>query len=299
VRVLTASTEIGQGTRTIFSQIAAEELGVPLDQVLFEEANTARVPDSGPTVASRTTMVVGRVVQMAAANLKQEIAKRLAPMLKCDLREIEFADNSVSWPQEGARATMTFAQAADRCLAEVSELQAIAQYSSPPGIKWDDESYTGDAYPVFSYGADVVEVEVDLDTYEVKIVNVVTASDIGKAINPGMAEGQIEGGTVQALGYGLCEEVVWDKGRMLNNRLTNYIIPTALDIPDMETIIIEKPYPYGPFGAKGLGELPMDGGAPALVAAIANATGVLVTEIPATPERIMAAMEATMPETVS
>jgi CO/xanthine dehydrogenase Mo-binding subunit len=167
----------------------------------------------------------------------------------------------------------------------------MAQYSSPPGIKWNDDSYTGDAYPVYSYGADVVEVEVDMDTYEVKILNVVTASDIGRAINPVMAEGQIEGGTVQALGYGLCEEILWQDGRMLNNRLTNYIIPTALDIPEMETIIIEKPYPYGPFGAKGLGELPMDGGAPALVAAINNATGALIHEIPATPERIMEAIE--------
>ncbi|MFY9222098.1 MAG: molybdopterin cofactor-binding domain-containing protein, partial [Blastocatellia bacterium] len=164
--------------------------------------------------------------------------------------------------------------------------------SSPPGIKWDELNYTGDAYPVFSYGADVVEVEVDLDTYEVKILKVVTSSDIGKAINPAMAEGQIEGGMVQALGYGLCEEVVWKDGKMINNRFTNYIIPTALDIPEMETILVEKPYPYGPFGAKGLGELPMDGGAPALVAAISNATGAFVTEIPATPERILAALEA-------
>lgn len=292
VRVLTASTEIGQGTNTIFSQIVAEELGVPMDLVEFEETNTAKVPDSGPTVASRTCMVVGRVMQMAAANLKHEMAKLVAQAQNCDMSTITFKDGQVAWTTStGSMGQEAFTKVAVDCLTQVSELKVMAQYSSPPGIKWDDESYTGDAYPVFSYGADVIEVEVDMDTYEVKILNVTTASDIGKAINPRMAEGQIEGGTVQALGYGLCEEIIWQQGRMLNNRLTNYIIPTALDIPDMETILVEKPYPYGPFGAKGLGELPMDGGAPALVAAINHATGIFLSEIPATPERILAALE--------
>ncbi|MEW6732733.1 MAG: xanthine dehydrogenase family protein molybdopterin-binding subunit [Acidobacteriota bacterium] len=293
VRILAASTEIGQGTRTIFPQIVAEELGISLDLVEMEESNTAQVPDSGPTVASRTTMVVGRVVQMAAANLKREIATQIALQEGCEATSICFEHDRLWWQKAcNSTASLSFVEAAERCLAQSGELKTIAQYSSPPGIKWDESSYTGDAYPVYSYGADVIEVEVDLDTYEVKILNVITASDIGRAINPLLAEGQIEGGTVQALGYGLCEEVVWENGRMLNNRLTNYIIPTALDIPDMETIIIEKPYAHGPFGAKGLGELPMDGGAPALVAAIANATGVLVNELPATPERILAALTA-------
>ncbi|MBK7991949.1 MAG: xanthine dehydrogenase family protein [Blastocatellia bacterium] len=289
VCILTASTEIGQGTKTIFRQIVATELGVDTDLVTFGETDTSKVPDSGPTVASRTCMVVGKVVQMAAANLKQEIARNLSAKLGCEPGEIEISNNQISYPNS---TPINFQEFAKEFVKEHGELKTMAQYSSPPGIKWDELNYTGDAYPVFSYGADVVEVEVDLDTYEVKILKVVTSSDIGKAINPAMAEGQIEGGTVQALGYGLCEEVVWKDGKMINNRFTNYIIPTALDIPEMETILVEKPYPYGPFGAKGLGELPMDGGAPALVAAISNATGAFVTEIPATPERILAALEA-------
>lgn len=288
VRILTGSTEIGQGTRTIFPQIVAEELGLDLDQVEFEETNTSRVPDSGPTVASRTCMVVGRVVQMATAALREEMARRLAPFAECAPEGITFKRGRLFWSKpDGQQMSVSFAEAAAHALRRGEPLRTEAQYSSPPGIKWDEASYTGDAYPVYAYGADVVEVEVDMDTYEVKIVGVTTASDIGRAINPRLAEGQIEGGTVQALGYGLCEEVVWKDGHMINNRLTNYIIPTSLDIPDMETILIENPYPYGPFGAKGLGELPMDGGAPALVAAIANATGAFVTELPATPERIM------------
>lgn len=289
VHILTASTEIGQGTRTIFRQIVAEELGVSLDSIIFGDTDTSKVPDSGPTVASRTCMVVGKVVQMAAANLKNEMKKLIAQKVGCEISQVDIANGQISLPNT---ENIDFTQAAIDCVKEYGEIKTMAQYSSPPGIKWDEINYTGDAYPVFSYGADVVEVEVDMDTYEVKITKVVTSSDIGKAINPTMAEGQIEGGMVQALGYGLCEEIVWKDGKMLNNRFTNYIIPTALDIPDMETILVEKPYPYGPYGAKGLGELPMDGGAPALVAAILNATGVLIREIPATPERILAALEA-------
>ncbi len=127
--------------------------------------------------------------------------------------------------------------------------------------------------------------------YEVTVLKLTVAQDIGRAIHPLLAAGQIEGGTLQALGYGLLEELVWEGGRIVNNRLTNYIIPTALDAPEMETIIVEKEYPHGPFGAKGVGELPMDGAAPAIAAAVLNATGAMVTEIPVTPERLQAAME--------
>ena len=132
---------------------------------------------------------------------------------------------------------------------------------------------------------------MDLDTFEVAVLKITTAQDIGRAIHPLLAAGQIEGGTLQAVGYGLLEEVVWDKGRIVNNRLTDYIIPTSLDAPEMETIIVEKPYPHGPFGAKGVGELPIDGGAPAIAAAIFNATGAFVSELPITPERLLTAME--------
>ncbi len=132
-----------------------------------------------------------------------------------------------------------------------------------------------------------------MDTFEVTCTKITTAQDIGKAIHPVLAAGQIEGGTLQAVGYGLLEELVWDKGRIVNNRLTNYIIPTSLDAPDMETVIVEKEYSHGPFGAKGVGELPMDGGAPAIAAAVFNATGAFVTEIPITPERLLAVLEST------
>ncbi|MCI0389512.1 MAG: xanthine dehydrogenase family protein molybdopterin-binding subunit [Acidobacteria bacterium] len=285
-RILSGSTEIGQGTRTIFCQIVADELGICYDDVEIEEPDTSRVPDSGPTVASRTCMVVGRVVQLAAREAKEKLLRFVAERFgESDVRLIE------GWFTADGKRLASFDETAREYINLHGELRAYARYASPPGIKWDDDTYTGDAYPVFSYGADVAEVEVDLDTYEVTTLKITTAQDIGRAIHPMLAAGQIEGGTLQAVGYGLFEELVWERGRVVNNRLTNYIIPTSLDAPEMETIIVEKEYPHGPFGAKGVGELPMDGAAPAIAAAIFNATGALVTEIPITPERLLAALE--------
>jgi CO/xanthine dehydrogenase Mo-binding subunit len=290
-RVLAGSTEIGQGTRTIFSQIVADELGLDFDRVEVEEADTSRVPDSGPTVASRTTMVVGRVVQLAAREAKEKLTRFVAERFGAP--EAILTDEQFT--AEGKHLA-GFAEMAGEFIAQQGELRVYARYASPPGIEWDDDSYSGDAYPVYSWGADVAEVEVDMDTYEVTCTKITTAQDIGRAIHPVLAAGQIEGGTLQAVGYGLLEELVWDKGRIVNDRLTNYIIPTSMDAPEMETIIIENKYPHGPFGAKGVGELPMDGGAPAIAAAVFNATGAFVTEIPITPERLQSAMEKMKPQ---
>jgi CO/xanthine dehydrogenase Mo-binding subunit len=288
-RVLSGSTEIGQGTRTIFCQIVADELGVNYDDVEIEEPDTSRVPDSGPTVASRTCMVVGRVIQLAARDAKEKllrfVAERFGPILEAEVKLID------GWFAAGGKRLASFGEITRDYINLQGDLRVYARYAHPSGVEWDDETYTGDAYPVFSYGADVAEVEVDMDTYEVTALRITTAQDIGRAIHPMLAAGQIEGGTLQAVGYGLFEELIWERGRVVNNRLTNYIIPTSLDAPEMETIIVEKEYPHGPFGAKGVGELPMDGAAPAIAAAIFNATGAFVTEIPITPERLLAAME--------
>jgi CO/xanthine dehydrogenase Mo-binding subunit len=285
-RVLAASTEIGQGTRTIFCQIVADELGVGYDDVEIEEPDTSRVPDSGPTVASRTCMVVGRVVQLAARELREKLLQFVAE--RFGQADVNLVDGRfVANGQELA----DFHEIAREYSNLRGELRAYARYAHPPSIEWDEDSYTGDAYPVYSYGAEVVEIEIDLDTYEIAAQKVTIAQDIGRAIHPLLAEGQIEGGTLQAVGYGLYEELLWDRGRVLNNRLTNYIIPTSLDAPEVETIIVEKEYPHGPFGAKGVGELPMDGAAPAIAAAILQATGAFVTDIPITPERLQIALE--------
>jgi CO/xanthine dehydrogenase Mo-binding subunit len=252
VRILVASTEIGQGTRTMHAQIVADAMGIPYDAVEVNAADTAEVPDSGPTVASRTCMIVGRILQRCAV----EMRRRLGSMT----------------PGEYLRRH--------------GPLTITKSYQRPPGMVWSDETYRGDAYGSYGWACDVVEIEVDRDTFEVKPVALTSVHEIGKAIHPMLAAGQIEGGSAQGLGYALLEEVVMRDGRMANAQLTNYIIPTPLDTPPMDVLILAKPYRHGPYGAKGVGEMPIDGPAPAVVNALRHA-GFDVRQIPATPERVM------------
>ncbi len=168
------------------------------------------------------------------------------------------------------------------------------RYAPPPGLTWDDDRYQGDAYGSFSYACNVVELEVDADTGEVATRHVTAVAEIGRAIHPQMAAGQIEGGTLQGLGYALLEEVVMRDGRMANAQLTNYIIPTLRDAPSIEVGLLERRYLRGPFGAKGVGEMPIDSPAPAVVNALRHA-GYDLRAIPATPERVMAARLAAPP----
>jgi CO/xanthine dehydrogenase Mo-binding subunit len=251
-RILVASTEIGQGTRTMLAQIVADTLEVPYEDVDVVAADTALVPDSGPTVASRTCMVVGRILQRCAEEMKEKLG----------------------------------GQTPAEYLRKHGPLVVTRRYERPPELSWDDDRYVGDAYGTFAWACDVVEVEIDRDTFEIRPVAVTAVQEIGKAIHPAFVAGQIEGGTAQGLGYALLEEVVMRDGRMANAQLTNYIIPTTLDTPRMEIVILESPYKYGPFGAKGVGELPIDGPAPAVINAIRH-LGIPVTTLPATPERVL------------
>jgi CO/xanthine dehydrogenase Mo-binding subunit len=267
--VRSSSTDIGQGALTMFTQIAATGLGVDIDQVRVAPASTAVVPDSGPTVASRTCMVVGGVVDRAAKGLRLRL-------------ETWAADNGMSGePIEAIAAAMTEAS------GEVAE---TVQYKPPPGIVWDDETYTGSAYPVFGWAACLVDVAVDLDTGEVAVERCVHAIDVGKAIHPIIVKGQIEGGTLQALGWALLESVVYKDGAVVNDRMQNSIVPTFADAPEMETILVEEPYPFGPHGAKGVGEIPMDGPAAAVASAVSRAIGVDIDRLPLLPETILEAI---------
>ena len=251
-RILVGSTEIGQGTRTMHAQIVADALGVPFDAIDVHDVDTAFVPDSGPTVASRTCMIVGKLLERCAQDMK----KRLGGLT----------------PAQYFRKHGSFT--------------VTAQYEPPPGLQWDDERYAGDAYGSYAWSCNVVELEVDPVTYEVKPIHVTAVAEIGKAIHPMMAIGQIEGGTAQGVGYALIEEVVMKDGRMANAQLTNYIIPTPMDAPSMDVVVLERPYEHGPFGAKGVGEMPIDGPAPAVINALRHC-GFDVRAIPATPEKLM------------
>ncbi|MBE3072147.1 MAG: molybdopterin-dependent oxidoreductase, partial [Acidobacteria bacterium] len=255
-RIRVANTEIGQGTRTALAQIVADELGMPLDAIEVSQPDTARVPDSGPTVASRTVMVVGGLLQRCARELKRKL------------------DGMT--PRDYLRAR--------------GPIVVTTQYKPPPGINFDEETYRGDAYGTYAWACDVAEVEFDPVTYEIRPVRMTAVQEFGRPINPMLAAGQIEGGTAQGVGYALLEEVVMRDGRMANAQLTNYLVPTTMDTPPIDVVIVENRYRHGPFGAKGVGELPFDGAAPAVVNAIRH-LGIDIRALPATPERIMEAID--------
>jgi CO/xanthine dehydrogenase Mo-binding subunit len=251
-RIRVASVEMGQGTRTMHAQIVADALGIPYEQVEIVQPDTHQVPDSGPTVASRTCMVVGKILQRCAEEMRATIG---------DMTPGEY-------------------------VREHGPLSITKQFQKPEEISWDDTEYTGDAYAAYGWGCDVAEVELDPVTYEVKPLRMTIVHEIGKAIHPSMVVGQIEGGTAQGVGWALNENVVMKGGVMANPTLTNYTIPTTLDTPRMDVVVLENPSGYGPFGAKGVGEMPIDGPAPALVNAIRH-IGLDVRSIPAIPETIM------------
>jgi CO/xanthine dehydrogenase Mo-binding subunit len=263
IRILTASTEMGQGTKTIFPQLVADELGVPYEAVEIAPQDTAFVPDSGPTVASRTAMVVGGLLIKAARKLRERVESEEAAL---------------------------FAEAFGAWAAAHGPVRIDERFEPYPGVGFNDETYQGDAYPAFGWAACTAEVDVDLDTGEVSVRSVVSADDVGKVIHPVLAEGQVEGGTLQAVGYATIEEMKLVDGRYLNDRLATYLIPTALDAPRITSILVEAPFAGAPHGAKGVGELPMDVPAAAVVAAIHDATGAWIHDLPATPERVLAAI---------
>jgi CO/xanthine dehydrogenase Mo-binding subunit len=176
-------------------------------------------------------------------------------------------------------------------VARHGRLRAESRYQKPPFVEWDDQAYRGDAYATYAWGCYAADVRIDTVTFETRVADFVAVQEIGRVVNPTLAAGQIEGGVAQGIGWALSEEVVWDRGRMVNNQMTNYIIATAADLPPIRVSFQEAPYPHGPGGAKGIGELPMDGPAPALLNAVQDALGLAPREIPLTPERLLDLMD--------
>ena len=247
VEVLVSSSEMGQGCQTTLRKIAAEALGIPLESVVQRLADTAACPDSGPTVASRTTMIVGRLIERCAIEMRRR------------------------WSERAFEVEM--------------------EYEYPAYLSWDNANLRGNAYPEYSWGANVVEVEVDPLTYEAKVQGIWGAYDIGTPIDELIVAGQIDGGVIQGLGYAGMEVMESYEGRLLQDNLTNYAIPTSLDYPKVMKRLIDNPYPEGPFGAKGLGELPLVGAAPAFAIAMEQAIGRRIHRLPVTPEYLMRLME--------
>jgi len=244
VNILIAAVDMGQGIQTTMKKIVAQILEIPLEQIVYNKPDTDLVPDSGPTVASRTIMVVGGLVARAAKQLKEK------------------------WVDGEAII--------------VSE-----RYKQPEYIKWDEDNFIGDAYPAYSWGVNIVEVEVSPITYQVTLIGIWSVYDVGKAIDERIIMGQADGGILQGVGYGYLEVMKNENGKIKHKNVTDYIIPTTGDTPPMETFLMDNPYPLGPYGAKGAGELTLVGGAPAVALAIENAINKKVTKIPVTPEYIM------------
>jgi CO/xanthine dehydrogenase Mo-binding subunit len=272
MRVLVSSTEFGQGTNTVLCQIAAEALGLPYDDVRIAPADTNRVPNSGPTVASRTAMVVGSLVRSACLGIKQTLIA--SGMLR----------KSHS-PEELRAACKAY-------IAAHGELRSFARYEAPEGVFWDDQKYQGEAYASFAWAIYVAEVAVDLSTYSARVEDFVALQEIGRVLHPILAKGQIAGGVAQGIGFALYEKVAWNNGRMQNGQMTNYIMPTSADLPPIRVFFEETGNVHAAYGAKGIGELPIDGPAPAIVNAIEDALGTHFDSIPLLPEDIFEAVAA-------
>lgn len=254
-----SSTEMGQGAHTALAQIVADAAACPLERVRCPLADTGFAPDSGPTVASRTTMIVGSNLHAAALSLCARL-----------------------------EAGAPFEEAAERLLAREGPLREERAFALPPDIHWDQSTFCGDAYPAYAWGCNIAEVEVDTLTFEIRVTRVTSCMDIGRVIHPVLAQGQVEGGLTQALGYAVMEALGIREGRFDADRLQTYIIPTTLDVPVFDVSFLEYPCDSLPPGAKGVGEIPMDGLAPAIGNALYAATGMRFHRIPIRPEDLYA-----------
>ena len=272
VRVLVSSTEFGQGTNTVLSQIVAESLGISYEDVEIARPDTRNVPNSGPTVASRTAMVVGKLVESSALGIRETLSRSglLGPEYSRD----------------------EFRAACAKYVSQHGEFKSFARYNAPAGVLWDDEKYRGEAYAAYGWAVYIAEVTVDLNTYSVTVDDFVALQEVGKVLHPVLARGQITGGVAQGIGFALYEKVVWQNGRMQNGQMTNYIMPTSADLPEIRVYFEELGNVHGAFGAKGIGELPMDGPAPAILNAVVDALGVNFDSIPLLPEDIFQTLTA-------
>ncbi len=291
VVVLTGATDVGQGSTTALAQIVAEELGVPYEAVTLVTADTERTPFDLGSVASRVTYIVGNAARQAAGQAKEILLDAAEEMLEVSAEDLEIRDGMVSvrgYPERKAP------------LSEVARQATLVQGRPPMGAGsynpettfLDPETGQGEPFEEYVYAAQIAEVEVDTETGEVEILRIVAAHDCGKAINPMLLEGQIEGGIGMGLGYGLLEEMILEEGEVQNPQFTDYLVPTAMDVPAMELALVEHPAPKGPFGAKGVAEAALLPTAPAIINAIHDAVGVRIRELPATAEKILAALKA-------
>ena len=282
VIVRSGQVDYGQGSDTILCQIVADELGIKYESIQIITADTATTPDSGPTSASRITYVCGNAMIKTSQALRKKLERVAEDIL--GERDLVFVDGEVhSEAQPDKR--MSFANLAKACHLQGIQITETGWFdNSTPDV--DPDTSQGDAYATYCWASQLAEVEVDTETGKVEVLRVVAAHDVGKAINPSLVEAQIEGGVVMGLGYALTEEIIEEGSIVKNTSFEEYMISTSLDVPRIESYIIEVPSSEGPYGVKGVGEPALIPTAPAILNAICDALDVRITELPANLENL-------------
>ncbi len=279
--------DVGGGQASSLGQIAAEVLGVDFDRVSLHISDSALTPLAGTTTASRQLYMSGNAVLKAARELRAQILSVAASLLGADPTALDLADGDVV-TRDGR--TLPLPTVLSQCARVGVPRSHLAVYHAPAGEPVDLATGSGKVFPDYTFGAHAAEVEVDTETGAVRVLKYAAAHDVGRAINPQSVEGQIQGGAVQGLGYGLMEEVVVEEGVNLTTSFASYLVPSAADVPDVDPIVVESGEGLGPFGARGIGEPPIGPPAAAVANAIADATGARVTRLPLTAERVAAAL---------
>ena len=289
VIVRSGVTDIGAGQASALGQIAAELLGVGLDDVVIYNSDSAVTPLAGTTTATRALYMTGQAVHTASANLRERLVAFAAQELDALPNEIDLA-NGKAFVADDPSKTMSLKDLASRGASEGLERSELAMFRAPFTDPIDQETGQGPVFPDFTYGCHAVDVAVDTETGEVTVLKSVGAHDIGQAINPQAVEGQIEGGALMGQGYALSEELIYKEGKLVSPSFSEYLIPTSMDMPEITSVILESRSGLGPFGAKGIGEPSLTPVAPAIANAVANAIGGRVFDLPITPEKIVRAI---------
>ncbi|MCC7283785.1 MAG: xanthine dehydrogenase family protein [Acetobacteraceae bacterium] len=291
VVVRSGVTDIGAGQASALGQIAAELIGVPLERVVIYNSDSAVTPLAGTTTATRALYMTGNATRLAAEGVRRRLVARAAQHFDVAPERIVLADGTVSVLDAPGRS-MGLVDLVRICASEGVHRSELAIFRAPFSDPLDPETGQGQAHPDYTFGAHAVEVSVDTETGEVRVLKSIGAHDVGQCINRAAVEGQIQGGVQNGQGYALSEEMLYDEGRLTTPSFSEYLMPTSMDMPRVETILLESRSGIGPFGAKGIGEPGMTPVAPAIANAVADAIGVRVFEMPITPERVIAALAA-------
>ena len=286
--VLTGCADIGQGSSTVLAQIAAETLGIGIEDVAIVSADTEVTPDAGAASASRQTYVSGNAVRLAAEKIRDQVIGIAAELLNIPTGMLYLSQGEV-WTNNTS-CGLSIKDIIMTCRSRGVLTLGHGSYN-PVTTSLDQKTGQGTPYATYAFATQVVEVEVDTETGIVEVKQIVAAHDVGKAINPQNVEGQIEGGCAMGIGYALFEEIIMKDGEIQNPGMSTYLIPTAMDVPEIYPIIIEECEDSGPYGAKGVGEPALVPTAAAIANAVADALGIRMYELPLTPERIVAAIK--------